>query len=74
MCNRFDSLEYILQFRRPGASWCTGQSCVLDRHTPLYSHDPEYRNNDFYGASSILLSDGMLDSGGGIGTEVHIVT
>jgi hypothetical protein len=47
-----------------------GQSCVLDRHSPLYSHDPNIRNDEFHSASSTLLQSGGSELSGGIGTEV----
>jgi hypothetical protein len=44
-----------------------GGSCVLDRHTGLYTHDPNARDGSFYGASN--SHSVVIPEGGGIGTQ-----
>jgi len=47
-----------------------GGSCVLDRHTGLYTHDPNARDGSFYGASNSNSGGSVvIPEGGGIGTQ-----
>jgi len=47
-----------------------GGSCVLDRHTGLYTHDPNARDGSFYGASNSHSGGSVvIPEGGGIGTQ-----
>jgi len=49
-----------------------GTSCVRNRHSPLYTHDPNARDATFRGASGGAMGAGGglgVPAGGGIGTE-----
>jgi len=47
-----------------------GGGCVLNRHTPLYTHDPNARDGSFYGASNSHSGGSVnIPDGGGIGTQ-----
>ena len=47
-----------------------GGSCVLDRHTGLYTHDPNARDGRYYGASNSHTGGSVaIPEGGGIGTQ-----
>lgn len=47
-----------------------GGGCVLNRHTGLYTHDPNARDGSFYGASnSHSGGSAEIPDGGGIGTK-----
>ena len=48
----------------------SGGSCVLNRHTAMYTHDPNARDTRFYGAANSHSGGSIhIPEGGGIGTE-----
>jgi hypothetical protein len=46
-----------------------GGSCVRNRHTPIYTHDPNARDTEFHAAANSHLGSIVVPEGGGIGTK-----
>mmetsp|Transcript_58754 Transcript_58754/g.155442 ORF Transcript_58754/g.155442 Transcript_58754/m.155442 type:complete len:116 (-) Transcript_58754:568-915(-) len=48
----------------------SGLSCVMDVHSPQYSHEPAFQNDGFHGAATIDPNMQADSDRGGIGSKV----